>query len=72
MTSRAWILLSLIAVFIWVAEQKFAKGEKIFAAWVASCIPRNAEAVVKTGFDMAFFDLQHGEGGFVEVCRPPT
>lgn len=48
-------------------KARLAKGEQIFAAWVASCIARNAEAAVKVGFDMAFFDLQHGEGGFAEA-----
>jgi 4-hydroxy-2-oxoheptanedioate aldolase len=48
-------------------KASLAKGEQIFAAWVASSIARNAEAAVKVGFDMAFFDLQHGEGGFAEA-----
>ena len=43
------------------------KGEKIFAAWMASAHPRIVETVASVGFDAAIFDLQHGEGTHAEV-----
>jgi 4-hydroxy-2-oxoheptanedioate aldolase len=43
-------------------------GEKIFAGWIPSGIPRVAETVVMAGFDAAFFDMQHGEVSFAD-CR---
>jgi 4-hydroxy-2-oxoheptanedioate aldolase len=45
-------------------RSRLAKGEKIFAAWISSGVPRVAETVVSAGFDAAFFDLQHGEASF--------
>ena len=48
-------------------RQRLVKGEKVFAAWVASGNPRIAETLARTGFDAVIVDLQHGEGSFAEA-----
>jgi 4-hydroxy-2-oxoheptanedioate aldolase len=48
-------------------RNRLANGDRIFAAWISSGNPRIAEATVSTGFEAAFFDIQHGEGSFGDV-----
>jgi 4-hydroxy-2-oxoheptanedioate aldolase len=46
---------------------ELARGRQVFAAWIASGLPRVTATVLATGYDAAIFDLQHGEAGFAEV-----
>jgi 4-hydroxy-2-oxoheptanedioate aldolase len=48
-------------------RSRLARGEKIFAGWMASAYPRMAEALGRAGFDAVILDLQHGEASFAEA-----
>ncbi|CAM5768552.1 2,4-dihydroxyhept-2-ene-1,7-dioic acid aldolase [Labrys miyagiensis] len=48
-------------------RDRLARGEKIFAGWMASAYPRMAEALGRAGFDAIIIDLQHGEASFADA-----
>lgn len=50
-----------------VLRKRLAKGEKIYAAWMASAYPRIAETLGRIGFDAIIVDMQHGEASFAET-----
>lgn len=43
------------------------RGEKIFAAWMTTGDARMAETIVSVGYDVAVWDMQHGEASLAEV-----
>jgi len=50
-----------------VLRDQIDRGGKVYGAWVASGSSRNAETVVRAGFDFVVFDVQHGEASYAEV-----